>query len=110
MGYGIQRCIVGYSGGKQPNPTYSQMYDHTESLFIEYDPSVVSYESILNKWKSITVPYEAKLQYRSAIFFVDKDQERIAREMCGGMEFVDIEPATKFYMAEERHQNFLDRM
>ena len=110
MGYGIERCIVGYSGGKQPNPTYSQMKDHTESLFIEFDPSVVSYESILNKWKSITVPYEAKLQYRSAIFFVDKDQERIAREMCGGMEFVDIEPATKFYMAEERHQNFLDRM
>lgn len=86
------------------------MRDHTESVLIEYDPTEVSYRDILQKWKSFGDPFPTKTQYRSAIFFLNKEQEQIAKEFCQNMKYVDIEPATKFYMAEQRHQDFLDRL
>ena len=107
---GVQRCIVGYSGGVEPNPSYYEMKDYTESVFVEFDPRQVSYEMILRKWRSISEPYPSKRQYRSAVFYANKEQERIARDFCKNMDYVDVEPVTKFYMAEERHQNFLARL
>mmetsp|Transcript_20067 Transcript_20067/g.35354 ORF Transcript_20067/g.35354 Transcript_20067/m.35354 type:complete len:87 (+) Transcript_20067:278-538(+) len=86
------------------------MKDHTESVLIEFDKQIVDYETILSKWKSISSPYATKLQYRTAIFFLNADQERVAQSIAGDMEHVDIEPATKFWMAEQRHQNFLARL
>ena len=110
--YGVQKCVVGYSGGKQLNPSYSEMKDHTESLLVEFDPNLISYQSILEKWKSLSNPYPGiDRQYRSAVFFRNADQEAIAREACIGMEdMVDVEPVTKFYLGEARHQNFLARL
>lgn len=110
--YGVKKCVVGYSGGKELNPSYSEMKDHTESVLVEFDPNLISYQSILQKWKSLSDPYPgADRQYRTAVFFRNADQEAIAREVCSGKEDrVDVEPITRFYLAEARHQNFLARL
>mmetsp|Transcript_14501 Transcript_14501/g.24017 ORF Transcript_14501/g.24017 Transcript_14501/m.24017 type:complete len:110 (+) Transcript_14501:277-606(+) len=107
---GVTRCVVGYSGGLEPDPTYQTMMDYTEAVLVEFNPSIVSLEQILNKWKRLADPYPSKRQYRSAVWFLNAKQEEVAKEFCHGMEYVDVEPATKFYMAEERHQNFLARL
>ena len=84
--------------------------DHTESVLIEYDPSQITFREILNTWRSLGTPYPAKTQYRWAVFYLNEAQREIAEEFCKDMEHVDVEPATKFYMAEARHQDFLDRL
>ena len=84
--------------------------DYTEAVFVEFNPSIVSYERILVKWRGLAEPYPTKRQYRSAVWYMNPAQEAVARQFCQGMEFVDVEPATKFYMAEDRHQNFLARL
>lgn len=86
------------------------MKDYTESLLIEFDKNIIDYQTILENWKSISTPYPTKLQYRTAVFYLGGSQEEIARQVCAGMEHVDVEPATKFFMAEARHQDFLARL
>lgn len=107
---GVLRCIVGYSGGVEDNPTYQTMKDYTEAVFVEFNPSIVSYEQILLKWRRLAEPYPTKRQYRSAVWYMSSAQEAVARQFCQGTEFVDVEPVTKFFMAEDRHQNFLARL
>ena len=84
--------------------------DHTEAVFIEYSPSIVTYEQILEKWRKLADPYPTTRQYRTAVWYLNSAQEATARLFCQDMEHVDVEPATKFYVAEERHQNFLARL
>lgn len=98
-----------YSGGKDANPTYSEMKDHTESYLVEFDRKLITYEIILEKWRLISSPYPAGRQYRTAISPANSKQEAAARSVAD-MENIAIEPMTWFYMAEERHQNFLDRL
>mmetsp|Transcript_18257 Transcript_18257/g.34870 ORF Transcript_18257/g.34870 Transcript_18257/m.34870 type:complete len:88 (-) Transcript_18257:692-955(-) len=86
------------------------MMDHTESVLVEYDPTQISYRDILKKWRTLGEPYPTKTQYRSAIFYLNEEQKKVAEEFCQNIQYVDVEPATKFFMAEPRHQNFLDRM
>jgi peptide methionine sulfoxide reductase MsrA len=107
---GVQRCIVGYSGGIAPGPTYSEMKDYTESVLVEFDTRLIDYETILKKWKSMSSPYPTGRQYRTAVFYVNQEQQRIAHMICSALEHVDVEPATKFFMAETRHQDFLARL
>jgi len=107
---GVDRCLVGYSGGVEDSPTYQSIKDYTEALLIEFDPTVTSYESILKLWRELHTPYPNKRQYRSAIMYLNDEQEKIAREFCKGEKYVDVEPATKFFMAEEYHQNYLNKM
>lgn len=115
---GVARCIVGYSGGKQPNPTYRRMKDHTESVLIEFDPTQIRYDELLVKWARMAYPYgKESTQYRNAIFFTNFDQQAIAEELVDKMQnqgrekgkkvYVDIEPVTKFYRAEKYHQSFM---
>ena len=113
---GVEDCIVGYSGGKQRNPTYQSIYDSTESVLIEYDPNQITYKDILGHWKKRTRGYPGmKRQYRSAIFYITEEQESIARNIIkqmkidnGGRDvYVDVEPVTPFYRAEEYHQHFM---
>lgn len=86
------------------------MKDHTESVFIEFNKALIDYETILQKWKEISNPYETKRQYRSAIFYLNDIQAQIAQRVAGDMLHVDIEKATSFWLAEQRHQNFLARL
>ena len=107
---GVDRCLVGYSGGEAPDPTYQNIQDYTEALLIEYDPAVVSYLDILKLWRGMHTPYPSKRQYRSAVMTLNEEQQKIAEEFCASEKYVDVEPATRFYMAEDYHQNYLKKM
>jgi peptide-methionine (S)-S-oxide reductase len=100
---------VGYSGGLQPDPTYQNIMDYTEALLVEYDPSIITFEGILKKWRSFGQPYPAKTQYKWAVFAMNNEQARVANEFCAGEKYIAIEPVTTFYMAEEYHQDFMKK-
>jgi peptide methionine sulfoxide reductase MsrA len=85
------------------------MKDHTESVLVEYDKNLIEYETVLRKWKEIANPYETKRQYRTAIFYLNASQEKVAQQVAGNMDHVVIEKATTFWLAEQRHQDFLPR-
>lgn len=114
---GVHTVVVGYTGGIQPNPTYRAIKDSTEAVLIEYDPEVISYEDILNAWKKQHYPfYPDKPQYRSAIWVRDDKEKIIAEKIVnswafetGKKIFTDIELVTKFYRAEEYHQDYLKK-
>jgi len=111
--------LVGYSGGHENDPTYRVMKDHTEAILVEFDPKVITYEDILLEWSRMNYPYvKDKTQYRSAIWYLSDEQEDMANEVVAGIRvsaprnqtvYVDIERVTKFYKAEEYHQNFLTK-
>ncbi|MDF1535243.1 MAG: peptide-methionine (S)-S-oxide reductase [bacterium] len=73
---------VGYAGGKQPSPTYRRIGDHMETIQIDYDPGMVSYERLLEVFfgsHDPTWPSPIR-QYASAIFTHDDEQARLAKE------------------------------
>lgn len=110
--------VVGYTGGKELNPTYRNMKDHTEAMWIEFDPAKVSYEDLLIEWSRMHSPvgYKTKCQYRSAVWYLNDEQRAAAEEVLAGMKAVardtvysDVEAATRFYRAEEYHQKFISK-
>ena len=106
---------MGYTGGTTDAPTYEDLGDHTETVQIDYDPSVISYEELLLVFFA---GHDAacgltKRQYMSAIFFHDEVQERLARQAkaqeesrLGQVVQTQILPATTFYPAEDYHQKY----
>jgi peptide-methionine (S)-S-oxide reductase len=112
---GVVRCEVGYSGGCALMPTYRQIKDHTEALLIEFDPKIVGYDDLLIVWSRMHRPTrETKCQYRSAIWYLNEDQKEAAAEVLAGMQagsrerlVSSVEKATRFYRAEEYHQDFV---
>jgi len=108
---GVVRTRVGYTGGDLKNPTYERMGDHTESLQIQFDPSVVSFEALLDIfWKSHNPTCRTSVQYRSAIFYHNKTQEEIAKKSKQKQENnvkTAIEAAKHWTDAEEYHQQYL---
>jgi len=110
---GVDRCVVGYCGGTTLNPTYETLGDYTEACLVEYNPAVHSFTDILAKWKTFGSPYPTATQYKWAVFYLNEEQRIQAEEFRSTMpqaEYVDVVPVTEFYQAEERHQNFLQRM
>jgi len=123
---GVTSTAVGYTGGKEPDPTYEQISTgrtgHKEAIRVEYDPSKISYESLLATfWQNID-PTQADgqfadrgPQYRTAIFF-NSEEQRLAAELSkknldASKKFskpiaTPIEPAGDFYRAEEYHQGY----
>jgi peptide methionine sulfoxide reductase msrA/msrB len=126
---GVVSTKVGYTGGKLKNPTYEDVSSHTtahaEAVEIEFDPSKISYEQLLEVFWKIHDPTtpnrqgpDVGFQYRSAIFFHDKKQEAAAiaskerLEKSGtynGRIVTQIVPATEFYVAEDYHQHYLKK-
>lgn len=114
---GVLKTTVGYTGGKKENPNYEDLGDHTESLQIEFDPSILSYDRLLGLfWREHDPTYKAKTQYKSAIFTHDKEQYSHAiRSLEEQQKFskapivTEIHPAETFYKAEEYHQKFLQK-
>ena len=112
---GVARCIVGYSGGSELLPTYRTIKDHTEALLVEFDPTLISYEDLVIEWSRMHSPVgKRKCQYRSAVWFLNDDQKGTCEDIFAGMkasygaDFASsLEPATRFYRAEEYHQNYL---
>lgn len=126
---GVVSTSVGYTGGSFPNPTYQDVCNgstgHAEAVEVEYDPSRVSYEELLDVFWDCHDPTtpdrqgpDVGSQYRSAIFYHGPEQETAARrskrsrEGLGGhaREIVtEIAPASEFHKAEEYHQRYLEK-
>ncbi len=109
------RTVVGYTGGTTENPTYHNIGDHTETVLVEYDPTRISYEELLDVfWEghNPTRPAYSR-QYASIIFYTDEEQKKLAQESkerreaeCGCRIYTDILPLTRFYPAEDYHQKY----
>jgi methionine-S-sulfoxide reductase len=112
------KTTAGYMGGKTSNPSYEQVCmgrtGHTEVVMVEYDPKNVSLKELLKVFWSIHDPTRiTKTQYKSVIFYYDKDQEReIVKSMykeeekLGKTVLTEIKKAGVFYAAEDYHQKY----
>jgi len=112
---GVVRTRVGYAGGTKENPTYRDLGDHAETIQIDYDPTVVSYEELLDVfWSSHSPTARApSRQYISIIFYHNDEQRRLAMETrdreaarVGGEIYTEIVPASEFTLAEAYHQKY----
>jgi methionine-S-sulfoxide reductase len=110
---GIIRTRVGYAGGSTADPTYHNIGDHSETIQIDYDPSVISYGELLEIFWSAHNPRtpSSSRQYRSAIFYHDERQQRAATAVRNerskdGRIYTDIIPFFDFYLAEDYHQKY----
>jgi peptide-methionine (S)-S-oxide reductase len=126
---GVQSVVSGYSGGTTKNPTYKQVCTgttgHAEVCQITYDPAVVSFPELLEIfWKThdpTTLNRQGNdvgTQYRSAIFYHNDDQKRLAEHYkkeldasgaFGSRIVTEIVPFTNFYKAEDYHQNYFNQ-
>jgi peptide methionine sulfoxide reductase msrA/msrB len=126
---GVVETEVGYSGGTTPNATYEKVKmggtGHAESVRIVFDPERLSYEDLLGyffRMHDPTTPNrqgnDVGAQYRSAIFYADEDQRRVAEAVKARVEasgkwkrpiVTEIVPATAFWPAEEYHQDYLEK-
>ena len=106
---------MGYTGGTQPDPTYERLGDHTESFQIDFDPTRLSYETLLNWFWKEADPTERpyKRQYMAAVFYADETQQRLAlatarQAMAGksGPMLLPLLPLATFYRAEDYHQKY----
>ena len=121
---GVISTTVGYTGGDKKNPTYEEVCSgstgHAEAIEVEFDPAVLTYEALLDVfWTNIdpTTPNrqfcDVGTQYRSAIYYHDEDQKKLAEKTKNDVEqrlqlvsATEIVAAAKFYTAEDYHQDF----
>lgn len=123
---GVTNTMVGYSGGWMKNPTYEDVCTdttgHAEVVQVEYDPKTISYEDLLDVFWSSHDPTQLNrqgpdvgVQYRSAIFYHDPEQEKTAKQSKERLEksgkfprpiVTEIKAAQEFYKAEEYHQQY----
>jgi len=124
---GVLSTAVGYAGGHLPNATYKDVCSgktgHAEVVELEFDPSQVSYEDLLNVFWENHDPTtlnrqgpDVGSQYRSAIFFHSPEQEAIAKASREKAQsrfknriVTEITPASEFYRAEDYHQQYLEK-
>ena len=121
---GVTKVISGYAGGKGENPTYESYakMGYIEAVQVYYDPQKITYEQLLNYfWHHIDPTdgggqfVDRGPQYRSAIFYQDEEQRQIAEKSKQALDksgklgkpiATDLIKLTKFYPAEEYHQNY----
>ncbi len=123
---GIESVESGYSGGHLANPTYQQVCSettgHAEVAQINFDPNEISFKEILQVFFAVHDPTTLNRQgndvgssYRSAIFYHDENQKRIAEETVKEVEaegvydnpiVTEVAPFDKFYIAENYHQEY----
>lgn len=124
---GVVRTTVGYTGGSTTDPTYEQVCSHAtghaEAVELWFDPAIVSYDELLQTFWSIHNPttrdrqgWDIGNQYRSAIYFHDPGQQRLAvasRDEQQGASpkpiVTEITPAPAFYDAEDYHQRYFEK-
>lgn len=124
---GVTKTTVGYMGGNLKNPTYEDVCTdktgHAEVIQIQYDPTIITYEQLLETFWKIHDPTQLNrqgpdigMQYRSAIFYHDEQQKKLAEESKNNEQkkyskpiVTDITPAEEFYPAEEYHQKYLEK-
>jgi len=126
---GVNSTTVGYIGGETDNPTYEDVCTdqtgHAEAIEIIFDPSKVTYEELLeifwNNHNPTTLNRQGLdigTQYRSVIFYHNKEQEKVAKKAKEALANSDKYPkpivteivaATTFYPAEKYHQKYLEK-
>lgn len=120
---GVKDTEVGYLGGLNENPTYRNHPGHAEGLEITYDPNVTSYRELLDYFFRIHDPSTIDRQgndrgssYRSALFIQNEQEAAEAQEIIAlvdgsgrwpGKVVTTLEPFTKFWPAEDEHQDYL---
>ncbi|MCJ2086678.1 peptide-methionine (S)-S-oxide reductase MsrA [Methylobacterium sp. E-005] len=122
---GVVSTRVGYTGGDVPNATYRNHGTHAEGIEILYDPSRTSFRRLLEFFFQIHDPTtpnrqgnDRGLSYRSAIFYTDDEQRRVAEETIAdvdasglwpGKVVTELAPVGPFWEAEPEHQDYLER-
>ena len=109
------RTRVGYAGGDRPNPTYSSIGDHAETIQIDYDPSVISYEELLAIFWGAHSPVSpsSSSQYASIIHYATDEEKLVAEQSLQAQEealgrkiYTEIIPLSTFTLAENYHQKY----
>jgi len=120
---GVISTSVGYTGGSVDNPSYKQVCagdtGHIEAVEVKFNPEMVSYESLLDYFFDIHDPTQHRrqgpdvgYQYQSSIFYADENQKKLAQEAIAAQKddgvdvATELHPASKFWMAEEYHQDY----
>ncbi|MEU0782725.1 peptide-methionine (S)-S-oxide reductase MsrA [Streptomyces sp. NPDC006173] len=122
---GVLGTRVGYSGGDVPNATYRNHGTHAEAIEITFDPTKTDYRTILEYFFQIHDPStknrqgnDIGLSYRSAIYYFDDEQKRVAEDTIAdvdasglwpGKVVTEVVPAGPFWEAEPEHQDYLQR-
>jgi len=125
---GVKSVESGYMGGNVDNPTYQQVCSgntgHVEVVRVTFDPDELSYRELLEVFFTLHDPTtlnrqgnDVGTQYRSVIFYTSDDQrataEKVIAELNAAREWPDpivttVEPATKFFIAEDYHQEYYE--
>ena len=125
---GVLSTAVGYTGGQTVDPSYQEVCTgrtgHAEAVRVTFDPSRINYDQLLDVFWAVHDPTQLNrqgpdigTQYRSAVFTHGAEQDEAARaslarqaEALGGRKIVtEIVPAEAFYMAEDYHQQYLEK-
>ncbi|MBQ1268415.1 MAG: peptide-methionine (S)-S-oxide reductase MsrA [Muribaculaceae bacterium] len=124
---GVVSTSVGYANGTVPNPTYNEVYTdktgHVETVRVCYDSDVVSLEMILDLYFQTIDPTSLDQQgpdigtrYRTGIYYTDADDVDVIRNVTKRIALqyiqpivVEIERLECFYLAEDYHQDYLDK-
>ena len=126
---GVKSVLPGYSGGKVENPSYDDVCTgrtgHAEAAQIEFDPTVISFEKLLDVFWHTHDPTtlnrqgnDVGTQYRSAIFYHNDEQRKIAENSKTGLDdrgiykdpiVTEIMPFKKFYVAEDYHKKYYEQ-
>ena len=123
---GVISSRVGYTGGDVANATYRNHGTHAEAIEVVFDPSVLSYRKLLQFFFQIHDPTTLNRQgndvgtsYRSAIFYANEEQKRIAEETIRAVQasgkwpgkvVTQVVPEGPFWDAEPEHQDYLERL
>ena len=121
---GVNSVTPGYSGGTIENPSYEAVSSgstgHAESVQIDFDEKIISFESLLEVFFKLHDPTtlnrqgaDVGTQYRSAIFFHDKSQEKSAHDVLNSIQneyknpiITEVVPFTAFYAADPSHKDY----
>jgi peptide methionine sulfoxide reductase msrA/msrB len=123
---GVVEAVSGYTGGQKPDPTYKEVSaggtGHAEAVQVHYDPAKITYKELLDVFWRHVDPTDAGgqfvdrgSQYRTAIFYHDEEQKRIAEESKAELDksgrfskpvITEIVPLSEFYTAEAYHQDY----
>ncbi|MCI7293110.1 MAG: peptide-methionine (S)-S-oxide reductase MsrA [Butyricimonas virosa] len=123
---GVKRTLAGYTGGEEAFPSYADVRDHkthhVEAVIVEFDPTVVSYESLCKLFFEIHDPAQTDgvgtdigSQYRSCIFYRNEPQRQVAEYVMqllrdkGDEVNTLLLPESQFYIGEAYHQRYYDK-
>lgn len=125
---GVTKVVSGYMGGHKLNPTYEDICEgntgHAEIIRIDYDPAEISFEDLLLVFFKTHNPTtlnrqgnDMGTQYRSVVFYENQEQKVAAENMIDNLQkarvyeqpiVTEISPASKFYEAEDYHQDYFN--